>query len=441
MASAEDFTARFYDDGTKWSDIIIKYGDYQIHAHKAILAQQSGYFLRAFSSSLPVSSSPIIDLGDDDDPELLEWILQYLYCHGTAYAYFLDSKNSATPISMEQLVNLYELADKYDIVWLRNRIDLAFCKSGSLDLLEDSGQHSAFVDCIAKVCGPHSHQAADRALQRTVMRLCQQNCQTLFRDQKFLKLYSEGKLFDAEQATKLGMFLGKQLFATDDTDSLYDGESETLSIRSFVANAREKFSLFNNVRFSDLTITLGDGQKIFSHKVILASDSTYFQDMFERFPSMDNIDLSAEENSAAAIAYVKDFYTGDGSSDAECSMSCYADMHMLAKKHGREDFAAYYQERFYDILTEEDPFDDKYIANLTKYRGPHNFKYSESSLPEMVFEQVLNRVQFSQWRCEYPPESFGTGLGEGTIFNAKFAGRFAKEMFSSFVEELQLNHG
>jgi hypothetical protein len=57
MASAEDFTARFYDDRTKWSDIIIKYGDHQIHAHKAILAQQSGYFLRAFSSSLPVSCS------------------------------------------------------------------------------------------------------------------------------------------------------------------------------------------------------------------------------------------------------------------------------------------------------------------------------------------------------------------------------------------------
>lgn len=54
MASAEDFTARFYDDGTKWSDIIIKYGDHQIHAHKAILVQQSGYFLTAFTTLLPV---------------------------------------------------------------------------------------------------------------------------------------------------------------------------------------------------------------------------------------------------------------------------------------------------------------------------------------------------------------------------------------------------
>ncbi|THZ89122.1 hypothetical protein D6C84_00415 [Aureobasidium pullulans] len=185
-------------------------------------------------------------------------------------------------------------------------------------------------------------------------------------------------------------------------------------------------SLFNDARFSDLTITFGDGQKIFSHKVVLASDSTYFQNMFERFPSMDNIDLGAEENSATAIAYVKDFYTGDGSSDAECSMSCYADMHMLAKKHGREDFAAYYQQRFRDVLT-EDPFDDKYIANLTKYCGPHNSKYSESSLPETVLEHVLNRVELLRESWKYPPESFETGLEEGTIFNAKFAGRFAKE--------------
>ncbi|CAD0014916.1 unnamed protein product [Aureobasidium pullulans] len=443
MASAEDFTARFYDDGTKWSDIIIKYGDHQIHAHKAILAQQSGYFLRAFSSSLPVSSSPIIDLGDDDDPRLLEWILQYLYCHGTAHAYFLDPENSAIPISMDQLVNMYELGDKYDVEGLRQRVDLAFYKSGSLDLQAlhaNPGQHSAFVDCIAKVCGPHSHQPADPTLQCTVTRLCQENCKTLFQDQKFLQLYSEGKLFDAKQATKLGMLLGKQLLDTEDTDSWSDFDYDISSFRSFRARARNTHSLFNDVRFSDLTITLGDGQKIFGHKVVLASDSTHFQDMFERFPSMDNIDLSAEENSAAVIAYVEDFYTGDGSSVAECSMSCYADMHMLAEKHGRKDFTARYQERFHGILT-EDPFDEKYIANLTKYCGPHNSKYSESSLPEKVFEHVLNRVELLEESCEYPPESFETGLGEGTIFNAKFAGRFAKEMFSSFVEELQLHDG
>ncbi|THV63934.1 hypothetical protein D6D27_10556 [Aureobasidium pullulans] len=237
-----------------------------------------------------VSSSPTIDLADDDDPELLEWILQYLYCHGTAYAYFLDPKNSATPISMEQLVNLYELADKYDIVGLRKRIDLAFYKSGSLDLRAldaNPGQHSAFVDCIAKVCGPHSHQAADRTLQCTVTRLCQENCQTLFLNQKFLQLYSEEKLFDAEQATKLGMLLGKRLLATEKTDSFSDlDDRDTFLVKSFGANARNTNSLFNDARFSDLTITFGDGQKIFSHKVILASDSTHFQNVFERFPSV-----------------------------------------------------------------------------------------------------------------------------------------------------------
>lgn len=54
MESANDITARLYNDSAKWSDIIIKYGEHQIHAHKAILVQQSGYFLTAFTTLLPV---------------------------------------------------------------------------------------------------------------------------------------------------------------------------------------------------------------------------------------------------------------------------------------------------------------------------------------------------------------------------------------------------
>lgn len=54
MESANDLTARLYNDSAKWSDIIIKYGEHQIHAHKAILVQQSRYFLTAFTTLLPV---------------------------------------------------------------------------------------------------------------------------------------------------------------------------------------------------------------------------------------------------------------------------------------------------------------------------------------------------------------------------------------------------
>jgi hypothetical protein len=39
-----------------YSDIIIKFGEHQIRAHKVILAQQSGYFATAFFSRFQVIS-------------------------------------------------------------------------------------------------------------------------------------------------------------------------------------------------------------------------------------------------------------------------------------------------------------------------------------------------------------------------------------------------
>jgi hypothetical protein len=55
MASVNSLTAPFFDD-PYYSDIIIKFGGHQIRAHKAILAQQSGYFAAAFFGRFQVKS-------------------------------------------------------------------------------------------------------------------------------------------------------------------------------------------------------------------------------------------------------------------------------------------------------------------------------------------------------------------------------------------------
>ncbi|TIA56741.1 hypothetical protein D6C76_10773, partial [Aureobasidium pullulans] len=174
MESANDLTARLYNVSAKWSDIIIKYGEHQIHAHKAILVQQSGYFLTAFTTLLPVSSSPIIDLGDDDDPRLLTWILQYIYRHGTLHNYFSNLKTSNPRMSMEQLIDLFELADKYDVEVLREYIDRAFYRLAThhLDAFRANSKHqNTLYECIARTCGPGALQAADNRLQSTVIHL------------------------------------------------------------------------------------------------------------------------------------------------------------------------------------------------------------------------------------------------------------------------------
>jgi hypothetical protein len=58
MKSIDSLTAPFFDNPL-YSDIIIKFGEHQLHAHKVILAQQSGYFATAFFSRLQVNRSQI----------------------------------------------------------------------------------------------------------------------------------------------------------------------------------------------------------------------------------------------------------------------------------------------------------------------------------------------------------------------------------------------
>jgi hypothetical protein len=56
MTSIDSLTAPFFDNPL-YSDIIIKFGEHQLHAHKVILAQQSGYFATAFFSRFQVNQS------------------------------------------------------------------------------------------------------------------------------------------------------------------------------------------------------------------------------------------------------------------------------------------------------------------------------------------------------------------------------------------------
>lgn len=60
MASVNILTVPFFDD-PYYSDIIIKFGGCQIRAHKAILAQQSGYFATAFFGRFQAKNSRVTD--------------------------------------------------------------------------------------------------------------------------------------------------------------------------------------------------------------------------------------------------------------------------------------------------------------------------------------------------------------------------------------------
>ncbi|THX51871.1 hypothetical protein D6D06_07103 [Aureobasidium pullulans] len=442
MESANDLTARLYNDSAKWSDIIIKYGEHQIHAHKAILVQQSRYFLTAFTTLLPVSSSPIIDLGDDDDPRLLTWVLQYIYRHGTLHDYFSNMKTSNPQMSMKQLIDLFELADKYDIEMLREYIDRAFYRLAThhLDAFRANSKHqNTFYECIARTCGPGALQAADNRLQSTVIQLCCEYCRPLLRDWRFLQLYNKGELSDEKQAIAL-LQLDKRI-RSNNYSEIQSSKTDCLLIypritrRNWDTKTRNMFSLFNDGRFSDITICIGAGPKIFAHKAVLASHSTCFQKKARKNP-LSHIDLGIKGSHAAMKAFLKDFYMTDTYSESECSVQFYADLYLLATHLGREDIAPFYLDRFSALLSKE-PFTYDYIACLETYCGPVYSRYSESTLSEVVFQQVLHRVRSLRESRDYPPSYFARALQSGTVFNGRFAARFASEVFSSLVMEVQ----
>jgi len=60
------------------SDVVIRCGNREIHAHKALLMARSGLFYTAFSSKFPVAHASTYEI-EGHEPELVECMIRYLY--------------------------------------------------------------------------------------------------------------------------------------------------------------------------------------------------------------------------------------------------------------------------------------------------------------------------------------------------------------------------
>ena len=112
---------------------------------------------------------------------------------------------------MDNLVNIYLLADKYDIPKLRQRAINELSRVANREIPALSRRKASLndlVDCIARVCGPDALQSADGAMKARVIKICQEHSVALLPDKEFLHRYSSGELFDTESATAFGMKLG-----------------------------------------------------------------------------------------------------------------------------------------------------------------------------------------------------------------------------------------
>ncbi|CAD0098130.1 unnamed protein product [Aureobasidium mustum] len=218
MAATEDQNAlaRFYNN-KQFSDVIVKYGENELYAHKVILAERSAYFARAFLGQFAVASSSTIDLGDEDDPEMIREMIRSMYVRDDALRYSVMHQDER---SLASLVDMFILADKYDLPQLRRKLSYTF--EAKLDDHYSSHEDEFIRTIIARVCGPAAIQFADKALQRSVSKHCKMHYADLLQHSRFVDQYTEGTLFNSEFALAFNLHIDCIALGSQDEPNLIE---------------------------------------------------------------------------------------------------------------------------------------------------------------------------------------------------------------------------
>lgn len=164
------------------------------------MARGLGYW--AIKLTAKVAASPIIDLGDEDDPELVLLMLRYL--NGSSYS---DLRCSVPmPQTLDLGISLFALADQYDVSTLRADIVDWF----SMDVC--NLMCFRVVPCaFQRLLGPSALFLADTSLQDTAFELCLENIETLLENQTFHDLLLDGTLLHSTFAGPLLAEVGGRL--------------------------------------------------------------------------------------------------------------------------------------------------------------------------------------------------------------------------------------
>ncbi|KAK7713003.1 hypothetical protein SLS57_007564 [Botryosphaeria dothidea] len=100
-----------------YSDITLRFSGTEMPAHRIVLASQSGWFAQQLEVEGPLKEveRPVIDLGDEDDPDLLTVLIKYLYTR--SYPSLISTTDPDEPkahICLRHL-RLYVMATDYRV--------------------------------------------------------------------------------------------------------------------------------------------------------------------------------------------------------------------------------------------------------------------------------------------------------------------------------------
>ncbi|PVH91084.1 hypothetical protein DM02DRAFT_546495, partial [Periconia macrospinosa] len=155
----------------------IKCEDQEFNIHKLVLCTQSNYFSTAFNGEWKESANGVIDL-KGDDVSVVEAMLEFIYTHD----YNAIGEGVSSPMLFN--INVYGLADKYDVPELKSRAKQKF--ENTVEICWDMDD---FPYAITQVY--QSTPLSDRGLRELVVDTACKHIQSLLCKQEFCNVLSD----------------------------------------------------------------------------------------------------------------------------------------------------------------------------------------------------------------------------------------------------------
>ncbi|KEQ59185.1 uncharacterized protein M437DRAFT_78327 [Aureobasidium melanogenum CBS 110374] len=188
MANNTPAQKRTFFNDEQFPDVIVKFGNQQIFAHKVMLASGSVWFEKALCGSFSVSFATIHEISNAS-PNAIMAMLKHLY--GTTYKkQEIQINDWSYP---EFHLTVFMLGDKYDIRSLRKEAAEQFNEFLAGEI-SDGAFYEETIHAIQKLLGSDAHQLADDSLTTNAQKLVLKHFETFFGDSTFRELLGDGTM-------------------------------------------------------------------------------------------------------------------------------------------------------------------------------------------------------------------------------------------------------
>ncbi|CAD0014870.1 unnamed protein product [Aureobasidium pullulans] len=173
------------------SDVIVRFGEYRLYGHKAILANGgSVWFEKALLGNFSEAKQDILDLGEEDDPDAVCAMIKDLYG---------DNYFEQVPVDhaeqFDNYLTVYTIGDKYDSATLRQQALNKLLRSIESEL-SYRDIPVPVIHFIQKILGPSAIVFGDKAIQTGVCQLVSKYVYNLWNNKTFAALLIKGDMLD-----------------------------------------------------------------------------------------------------------------------------------------------------------------------------------------------------------------------------------------------------